>query len=114
VPRLLAILLGGNGVLLLFRSVWARKAIDATLAWRPVVLVVGSVVGFALTFEVTGLVPAILVSVAIANLAMPENRWWTAVVLSIVLPSSPGRCPSRRCCCRSPSGPSEPANCSSS
>ena len=39
----------------------------------------GSLVAFALVFEASGLVPAILVSVAIANYAMPENRWTTAV-----------------------------------
>ena len=45
----------------------------------------GSVVAFALVFEASGLVPAILVSVAIANYAMPENRWTTAVVLGAML-----------------------------
>jgi hypothetical protein len=38
-----------------------------------------------LVFEASGLVPAILVSVAIANFAAPENGWTTAVVLGAVL-----------------------------
>ena len=45
----------------------------------------GSVVAFALVFEASGLVPAILVTVAIANYAVPDNRWTTAVGLGAVL-----------------------------
>jgi Tripartite tricarboxylate transporter TctB family len=56
-----------------------------TVAWRPVALVLGSVVAFALVFEASGLVPAILVSVGVANYAMAENRWMTAVVLGALL-----------------------------
>jgi len=85
VPRLLAILLAGLGAFLLIRSAWTRESIDATIAWRPVTLVLGSVVAFALVFEASGLVPAILVSVAIANFAMAENRWTTALVLGALL-----------------------------
>ena len=36
-------------------------------------------------FEASGLVPAILVTVALANYAAPENRWITAIVLGAVL-----------------------------
>ena len=85
VPRLLGILLAGFGAFLALRSVWTRESIDATVAWRPLVLVLGSLVAFALVFEASGLVPAILISVAIANFAMPENRWTTAVLLGAVL-----------------------------
>ena len=45
----------------------------------------GAVVAFALVFEASGLVPAILVTVALANYAAPENRWITAIVLGAVL-----------------------------
>ena len=85
VPRLLGILMAGLGGFLLARSAWTRESIDATVAWRPVTLVLASVVAFALVFEASGLVPAILASVAIANFAMPENRWTTAVVLGVIL-----------------------------
>ena len=57
------------------------RPVDTTIAWRPLVLICGAVVAFALVFEASGLVPAILVSVCIANYATPENRWTTAVVL---------------------------------
>jgi hypothetical protein len=84
-PRLLGMLMAGLGAFLVVRSAWTRESIDATVAWRPVALVLGSVVAFALVFEATGLVPAILVSVGIANYAMAENRWMTAVVLGGLL-----------------------------
>jgi Tripartite tricarboxylate transporter TctB family len=85
VPRLLGMLLAGIGVFLIVRAWWTRETIDATVAWRPVLLILAAVVAFALVFEATGLAPAILVSVAIGNFAASENRWITAVVLGAIL-----------------------------
>jgi hypothetical protein len=85
VPRLLGILMTGLGCLLIARCWWAREDIDTTIAWRPAALVLGSVVAFALVFDASGLVPAILACVAIANYAVPENRWTTAVGLGALL-----------------------------
>ena len=85
VPRLLGILLTGIGVFLIVRSRWTTELIDLVIAWRPIALVLGAVVAFALVFEASGLVPAILVTVALANYAAPENRWITAIVLGAVL-----------------------------
>jgi Tripartite tricarboxylate transporter TctB family len=85
VPRLLGILLAAIGLFLVGRSRWTTEIIDPTIAWRPLALIFGGVVAFALVFEATGLVPAILVSVGIANYATTENRWITAVVLGALL-----------------------------
>jgi putative tricarboxylic transport membrane protein len=85
VPRLLGILLGGIGLFLLGRSVFTREEVDTSIAWRPAVFVLVSLVAFALVFDATGLVPAILVAVAIANYATPENRWTTAISLGAIL-----------------------------
>ena len=85
VPRLLGILLAAIGLFLVVRSRWTTEIIDPTIAWRPLALIFGAVVAFALVFEATGLVPAILVSVGIANYATTENRWITAVVLGALL-----------------------------
>jgi hypothetical protein len=84
-PRLLGIVLGGLGVFLVVRSRWAAEAIDPAIAWRPLIAILVSLVAFALVFEASGLVPAILASVAIANYATSENGWITAVVLGAVL-----------------------------
>jgi Tripartite tricarboxylate transporter TctB family len=85
VPRLLGILMTGLGAFLMLRSAWTREGVDATVAWRPLALVLASVVAFALVFDASGVVPAILVSVGIANFAVPDNRWTTAVVLGAIL-----------------------------
>ena len=85
VPRLLGILLGALGLFLIVRSRWTTEAIDPAIAWRPLVLILAALIAFALVFEATGLVPAVLVSVAIANYATSENRWTTAVVLGGML-----------------------------
>jgi putative tricarboxylic transport membrane protein len=85
VPRLLGILLAAVGLFLIVRARWTTEVIDTAVAWRPLVLISVATVAFAVVFEVTGLVPAILASVAIANFATPENRWITAVVLGPVL-----------------------------
>ena len=59
--------------------------VDAKVAWRPLLLIQVAVVVFALVFEVSGLVPAVLATVAIANTAASENKWTTAVVLGAIL-----------------------------
>jgi len=85
VPRLLGVLLTAIGLFLIVRSWWTTEGIDPTVAWRPLLLISAATVAFALVFEASGLVSAILVSVGIANYATPENRWTTAVVLGAVL-----------------------------
>lgn len=85
VPRLLGQLMTGIAVLLIIRSFWSAEQADRTMALRPIVFVLGSVFSFALVFGWFGLVPAILVAVAIANFAAPDNRWTTALGLGFVL-----------------------------
>lgn len=85
VPRLLSLLLIGLGAFLVVRSYWTREEIDTAIAWRPALLVLIGVIVFAIVFDLTGLVPAILASVAVANYAVPDNRWTTAVGLGAIL-----------------------------
>jgi hypothetical protein len=84
-PRLLGILLSALGLFLVIRSLWATETIDTSIAWRPLILVLASLVAFALMFDATGLVPAILVSVAIATFATGENGPIAVVVLGALL-----------------------------
>jgi len=84
-PRLLGILLSALGLFLVIRALWATETIDTSIAWRPLILVLASLVAFALMFDATGLVPAILVSVAIATFATSENGPIAAVVLGALL-----------------------------
>jgi len=85
VPRLLGILLVAIGLFLMVRSWWTTERIEPTVAWRPLLLISAATIAFALLFEASGLLPAILVSVGIANYATHENGWITAVVLGAVL-----------------------------
>lgn len=85
VPRLLGLLMAGIGALLIVRGFWSTEMAERTMAPRPVVLVLGSVLAFALAFDRFGLVPAIVVSVAVANFAAPDNRWFTAIGIGILL-----------------------------
>lgn len=85
VPRLLGILLAAIGLFLIVRSRWTTDPVDPTIAWRPLSVIVAAIVAFAMVFETTGLAPAILVAVGIANYATPENRWITAIVLGALL-----------------------------
>ena len=84
-PRLLGVILVGLGGLLVLRAPWTADRIDLTFEARPVVLVLASVLSFAAVFAWAGLVPAILVSVAIANWAAPENGWLSAIGLGLIL-----------------------------
>jgi hypothetical protein len=84
-PWLLGMLLACIGIGLMFRARWTTEMVDAKVAWRPLLLIQVAVVVFALVFEVSGLVPAVLATVAIANTAASENKWTTAVVLGAIL-----------------------------
>jgi len=84
-PRLLGGILIGIGLFLVVRARWTAEIIDTTVAWRPLVLITAALVAFAVVLELTGVVPAVLVAVGIANAAAPENRWTTAVVMGALL-----------------------------
>lgn len=84
-PRLLGLLLIGIGGLLVLRAPWTSDAVETTFRPRPVFLVLTSVLAFAAAFAWAGLIPAILVSVFIANWAAAENDWRSAIGLGFVL-----------------------------
>jgi hypothetical protein len=82
-PRLLALGLCGLGALLLVRSSWARDVVHWRIALRPMILVLGGVLAFALVFGAAGLIPAILALIAVANFAADDNTWTSAVLLGL-------------------------------
>jgi hypothetical protein len=84
-PRLLGGLLVGLGLLLMIRSTWVATPVECLFRPRPVVLVLASVVAFALVFAWAGLVPAVLATVLIANWASPENDWRSAISVAVLL-----------------------------
>ena len=85
VPRLLALLLVGIGVLLIARSTWRAESIEPGFGVRPVVLILGSVLVFAFMFSHFGLIPAILAAVGVANSAVSANSWRSALGVGVAL-----------------------------
>lgn len=85
VPRLLGWLLAFLGTLLLVRSLVRGDTVEPGFAARPVLLVLASVLVFAGAFAYLGLVPAILLTVAVSNYAVPANSWRSAIVVGALL-----------------------------
>lgn len=84
-PRLLGIVLAAIGALMIVRAWWVAEPIERLFRPRPVVLVVASVLAFAVVFDRLGLVPAVLASVFVANWASQENGWRSSVAVGVVL-----------------------------
>ncbi len=84
-PRLLAYALGGLGLFLAVRAVGGHEDVEARIAWRPVLLILASILVFAAMLAWFGLVPAILASVAVAAFAQGDNGLATALWLGLVL-----------------------------
>jgi Tripartite tricarboxylate transporter TctB family len=85
-PRLLSFAMMGIGFLMMLRAVVAdRGTVDLSLAARPLILVPGAVLVFAVVFERFGLGPAILAAVGVANFAAPDNTWKSAVAVGLAI-----------------------------
>ncbi len=69
----------------MLRTPFTGDAIETTFRPRPVLLVLASVLAFAVAFKLGGLIPAILASVIVANFAAPENGWQSAIGLGVIL-----------------------------
>jgi hypothetical protein len=81
-PRMLGFALIGIGVLMLLRGLIAdRGSVETGLPVRPLLLVPGAIIAFALLFETLGLVPAVLGAVGIAAFAAPDNGWRAALAI---------------------------------
>jgi hypothetical protein len=82
------ILLGGMllvfGLILALKSLWGG---NKTQPWglRPLFLVLGSVVLFALLVEPLGLVPAMVPLIFISSMGGPEFRWKEVLILYLIL-----------------------------
>lgn len=84
-PRLLGWLLIGLGAVLGLRSLRVTDPVEVTFRLRPVVLVLVAVLAFAIAYDRLGLVPAVLVAVAISNWAAPANGWQSVVGIGLIL-----------------------------
>jgi Tripartite tricarboxylate transporter TctB family len=86
-PLCLGVLLAFVGALVLFKALaFESEGGDAigSLAWRPLLAVVGAIIAFAALLEPIGLVGSVLVLVGLASLA-DEERQWKGVVAAAAL-----------------------------
>lgn len=85
-PWVLGALLAGLGLLLVGRALLDRRAEAIEhLALRPLLLVLGGTLLFALLLRPVGLVPAIVAAVLVGAVATPASRPFPALMLAALL-----------------------------
>lgn len=84
-PMLLGALLTALGALISLRALWLRGVPIGRLALRPMLLVSGAILGFALGITYLGLIPAAVAVVVIASLANQPFRRREVAIAAIAL-----------------------------
>ncbi len=86
-PFILGSLLASLGFGVAARSLFAKEAKMDPFFPRPLILILGAVLAFAMFIEPFGLVLAIVGLVVISSLAEAEFRLWKVILLSLLLAS---------------------------
>jgi putative tricarboxylic transport membrane protein len=84
-PRVLGLLLCALGALLVLRSFKLQGAPLSFPTFKPIAIVLGSVLLFGLVVNQAGLVIATLLLVLVSSTASHEYRWRESIVAAIVL-----------------------------
>ena len=84
-PRILGILMIVLGLLLAFRSLRLKGDAVPAWHWRPVLLVLGSVVLFGLVVKTVGMAIATVVLIVVASLGSHEFRLRDALISGVLL-----------------------------
>ena len=84
-PRVLGLLLCALGALLVLRSFKLQGAPLSFPTFKPIAIVLGSVVLFGLVVNKAGLVIATLLLVLVSSTASHEYRWRESIVAAIAL-----------------------------
>ncbi|HYH21929.1 MAG TPA: tripartite tricarboxylate transporter TctB family protein [Azospirillum sp.] len=84
-PRALSLGLAGLGAVITARALLFGGTPLPRLAWRPLGLVLASILCFAALLKVAGLVPTVVVAVLVATLAAPDRRWVESIAFAAVL-----------------------------
>jgi hypothetical protein len=84
-PRILGILMIVLGLLLAFRSLRLKGEAVPAWHWRPVVLVLGSVVVFGLVVKTVGMAIATVILIVVASLGSHEFRLRDALISGVFL-----------------------------
>lgn len=84
-PRLLGFLLMGLGALIWFAETRHIEVSPASMPLRPIVMILASIIVFALSAERLGLVAAIALSVFLSVFARPGARLAEVIILTVGL-----------------------------
>ena len=84
-PRVLGLLLCGLGAILVLRSFKLQGAPLSFPTFKPIAIVLGSVLLFGLVVNKAGLVIATLLLVLVSSTASHEYRWRESIVAAIAL-----------------------------
>ena len=84
-PRALGILLIALGLVLTLRALRLQGAAPTFPSFKPLLVVIGSVIVFGLAAPPLGLVAATIVLVIVSSAASDEFRWKEAVISSLIL-----------------------------
>lgn len=84
-PKALAWLLVGTGLILAVKSFLADGPRLTGWAWQPAIMITIATVAFALLVDRLGLVLTMLVSMTLAALGTPETRWREYVLFAIFM-----------------------------
>ena len=84
VPHMLAYIMMGLGVIIVVLALLKPGEITEAPKWKPITMVTIGIVCFALLFETTGLIPALIVLILIASLGGDEFKI-TEVIFNIVV-----------------------------
>ncbi len=84
-PRALGIILIGLGLILALRALRLKGAPLSFPAFKPLIIVLGSVVLFGLAAPKLGLMVATIILVIASSTASDEFRWKEAVVASVAM-----------------------------
>jgi hypothetical protein len=85
VPRMLALIMMGLGLLICVVALVAGSEPVEKPKWKPITLVTIGVICFALLFERAGLLPALIVLIAIASFAGSEFKLKEVIANMVVL-----------------------------
>jgi len=85
VPHMLAYIMMGLGVIIVVLALLKPGEITEAPKWKPITMVTIGIVCFALLFETTGLIPALIAMVLIASLGGDEFKIVEVIANIVVL-----------------------------
>jgi hypothetical protein len=84
-PRILGLLLIALGALLSLRAFKLVGNRVGAFAWKPLIIILGSVVLFGLTLDYLGLVVSTILLIIVSSMASHEFTWKSSIISGVLL-----------------------------